>query len=293
MYKQQFLSELEKKLGGLPQEDIHERLNFYDESISDRMEEGLTEEEAVAAIGNADAIAAQIIAETPFARIAKVRLNSGDAKQADNARKVLVYVLDQALRLLHPFMPFVTEKLYQALPGSAETIMLQDWPVYTEAFNFAKEESDFEKIVALIKAVRTVRTDMNVHPTKRTHFIIETATPDAFASGIAFLEKFAFATEVTLVDKFEGDTNGMVQVITETARAFMPLMELIDRDKELARLNKELEACEKNIASINAKVGNENFVAKAPEKVVNDMREKLAAALQKKAGIEESIAALG
>ena len=85
----------------------------------------------------------------------------------------------------------------------------------------------------------------------------------------------------------------MVQVITETARAFMPLMELIDRDKELARLNKELEACEKNIASINAKVNNENFVSKAPEKVVNDMREKLAAAMQKKAGIEESIAALG
>ena len=228
-----------------------------------------------------------------FIEIAKVRLNSGDAKQADNARKVLVYVLDQALKLLHPFMPFVTEKLYQALPGSAETIMTQDWPVYTEAFRFEKEEADFEKIVALIKAVRTVRTDMNVHPTKRTHFIIETATPDAFASGISFLEKFAFATEVTLVEKFEGDTNGMVQVITETARAFMPLMELIDRDKELARLNKELEACEKNIASISAKVNNENFVSKAPEKVVNDMREKLAAALQKKAGIEESIAALG
>ncbi|MBQ8610693.1 MAG: valine--tRNA ligase [Oscillospiraceae bacterium] len=228
-----------------------------------------------------------------FIEIAKVRLNSGDARQADNARKVLVYVLDQALKLLHPFMPFVTEKLYQALPGSAETIMTQDWPVYTDAFNFEKEESDFEKIVALIKAVRTVRTDMNVHPAKRTSFIIETAAPDAFASGISFLEKFAFATEITLVDKFEGDTNGMVQVITETARAFMPLMELIDRDKELARLNKELEACEKNIASISAKVNNENFVSKAPEKVVNDMREKLAAALQKKAGIEESIAALG
>ncbi len=228
-----------------------------------------------------------------FIEIAKVRLNSGDPVQADNARKVLVYVLDQALKLLHPFMPFVTEKLYQALPGSAETIMTQDWPVYTDAFNFAKEEADFEKIVALIKAVRTVRTDMNVHPAKRTSFIIETAAPEAFASGISFLEKFAFATEVTLVDKFEGDTNGMVQVITETARAFMPLMELIDRDKELARLNKELDACEKNIASISAKVNNENFVSKAPEKVVNDMREKLAAALQKKAGIEESIAALG
>jgi valyl-tRNA synthetase len=211
-----------------------------------------------------------------FIEIAKVRLNSGDEKQADNARKVLVYVLDQALKLLHPFMPFVTEKLYQALPGSAETIMTQDWPVYSEAFRSEKEEADFEKIVALIKAVRTVRTDMNVHPTKRTHFIIETATPDAFASGIAFLEKFAFATEVTLVDKFEGDTNGMVQVITETARAFMPLMELIDRDKELARLNKEKARIEGEIARAQGKLNNAGFVAKAPAHLIEAEKEKLA-----------------
>ncbi len=228
-----------------------------------------------------------------FIEIAKVRLNSGDEAAADNARKVLVYVLDNALRLLHPFMPFVTEMLYQALPGAGETLMMSSWPVYDEAHSFPAEEADFEKIVALIKAVRTVRTDMNVHPTKRTSFIIETGCPDAFASGINFLQKFAFATDITLVEKYEGDTAGTVQVVTDSARAFLPLMELIDRDKELARLNKELEACEKNIASLEAKVNNESFVAKAPEKIVNDMRDKLAAALEKKSKILESLAALG
>ena len=228
-----------------------------------------------------------------YIEIAKIRLNGDDPAEAANARRVLVYVLDKALKLLHPFMPFVTEQLYQALPGSGETIMTQDWPVYDAAHDFKEDEADFEKIVALIKAVRTVRNDMNVHPSKRTHFIIETASPEAFNKGISFLEKFAFATGVELVAKYEGETAGTVQVVTENARAFLPLMELIDRDKELARLNKELEACEKNIASLSAKVGNESFVAKAPEKVVNDMRDKLAAALEKKTKILESLAALG
>ena len=228
-----------------------------------------------------------------YIEIAKVRLNGGDAQAADNARRVLVYVLDQALKLLHPFMPFVTEMLYQALPGSGETIMTQSWPVYDAAHDFKQEEADFEKIVALIKAVRTVRTDMNVHPTKRTRFIIETASPKAFEKGIAFLQKFAFATDITIVEHYAGDTAGSVQVVTDSARAFLPLMELIDRDKELARLNKELAACRQNIASLQAKVSNESFVAKAPEKVVNDMRDKLANALEKQAKIEESIAALG
>ena len=228
-----------------------------------------------------------------YIEIAKVRLNGGDAQAADNARRVLVYVLDQALKLLHPFMPFVTEMLYQALPGSGETIMTQSWPVYDAAHDFKQEEADFEKIVALIKAVRTVRTDMNVHPTKRTRFIIETASPKAFEKGIAFLQKFAFATDITIVEHYAGDTAGSVQVVTDSARAFLPLMELIDRDKELARLNKELAACRQNIASLQAKVSNESFVAKAPEKVVNDMRDKLANALEKQSKIEESIAALG
>jgi len=227
-----------------------------------------------------------------FIEIAKIRLNSGDEKAADNARRVLVYVLDKALKLLHPFMPFVTEKLYSALPGSAETIMTQDWPTYDVAHDFKDDEADFEKIMALIKAVRTIRTDMNVHPSKRTHFTIETGCPEAFRRGENFLQKFAFATGITLVEKFEGDTAGTVQVVTDSARAFLPLMELIDREKELTRLAKEKAACEKEIEMFSSKVNNEGFLAKAPEKVVNDMREKLARAQDKLKKVEESLAAL-
>ena len=174
-----------------------------------------------------------------FIEIAKPRLNSGDAEQADTARRVLVYVLDKALKLLHPFMPFITEELYQALPGSAETIMTQSWPTFDEAHNWADEEEAFEKVMDYIKAVRTMRTEMNVHPAKKTSMIIETADPAPFQSAEVYLAKFAFATDVTFTEKYEGSTDGMVQVSTHAARGFIPMMELIDRDKELARLNKE------------------------------------------------------
>ena len=174
-----------------------------------------------------------------FIEIAKPRLNSGDAEQADTARRVLVYVLDKALKLLHPFMPFITEELYQALPGSAETIMTQSWPTFDEAHNWADEEEAFEKVMDYIKAVRTMRTEMNVHPAKKTSMIIETSDPAPFQSAEVYLAKFAFATDVTFTGKYEGSTDGMVQVSTHAARGFIPMMELIDRDKELARLNKE------------------------------------------------------
>ena len=183
-----------------------------------------------------------------FIEIAKPRLNSGDAEQADTARRVLVYVLDKALKLLHPFMPFVTEELYQALPGSAETIMTQAWPTVDEAHNWPEEEEAFEKVMDYIKAVRTMRTEMNVHPAKKTSMIIETADATPFQNAQVYLAKFAFATEVTFTAKYEGSTDGMVQVSTHTARGFIPMMELIDREKELARLNKEKAKAEKELA---------------------------------------------
>ena len=191
-----------------------------------------------------------------FIEIAKPRLNSGDAEQADTARRVLVYVLDKALKLLHPFMPFITEELYQALPGSAETIMTQSWPTFDEAHNWADEEEAFEKVMDYIKAVRTMRTEMNVHPAKKTSMIIETADPAPFQSAEVYLAKFAFATDVTFTGKYEGSTDGMVQVSTHAARGFIPMMELIDRDKELARLNKEKAKAEKELAMFENQLNN-------------------------------------
>ena len=213
-----------------------------------------------------------------FIEIAKPRLNSGDAEQADTARRVLVYVLDKALKLLHPFMPFITEELYQALPGSAETIMTQSWPTFDEAHNWADEEEAFEKVMDYIKAVRTMRTEMNVHPAKKTSMIIETADAAPFRNAQVYLAKFAFATDVTFTEKYEGSTDGMVQVSTHAARGFIPMMELIDRDKELARLNKEKAKAEKELAMFENQLANPKFVERAPAALVEEIRAKMAAA---------------
>ena len=228
-----------------------------------------------------------------YIEIAKVRLNSTNPEEADNARKVLVYVLTQALKLLHPFMPFITEEIYRALPGTSETIMTEQWPVFTEELNYAAEEADFEKLMDYIKAVRTIRAEMNVHPAKRSSMIIETSETEAFRRGGDYLAKFAFATDVTLTEKYTGDTAGMVQVITHAARGFIPMMELIDREKELARLNKEKAGAEKEIGMFSRQLSNEGFVNKAPANVVEEIRQKLARAQEKLARVEESIAALG
>ena len=228
-----------------------------------------------------------------FIEIAKPRLNSGDAEQADTARRVLVYVLDKALKLLHPFMPFITEELYQALPGSAETIMTQSWPTFDEAHNWAEEEEAFEKVMDYIKAVRTMRTEMNVHPAKKTSMIIETADPAPFRNAEVYLAKFAFATDVTFTEKYEGSTDGMVQVSTHTARGFIPMMELIDREKELARLNKEKAKAEKELAMFGNQLNNPKFVERAPAALVEEIRAKRTNSQSKLANIEQSIKALG
>ena len=217
----------------------------------------------------------------------------GDAQQADTARRVLVYVLDKALKLLHPFMPFITEELYQALPGSAETIMTQSWPTFDEAHNWAEEEEAFEKVMDYIKAVRTMRTEMNVHPAKKTSMIIETADPAPFRNAEVYLAKFAFATDVTFTEKYEGSTDGMVQVSTHTARGFIPMMELIDREKELARLNKEKAKAEKELAMFENQLANPKFVERAPAALVEEIRAKRTNSQSKLANIEQSIKALG
>ncbi|MFI3169346.1 MAG: valine--tRNA ligase [Faecalibacterium sp.] len=228
-----------------------------------------------------------------YIEIAKTRLNSGDEAQADTARKVLVYVLSQALKLLHPFMPFITEELYLALPGSGETIMEQAWPTVDEAYNWPSEEEDFTKVMDYIKAVRAMRTEMNVHPTKKTSMTIETANAAPFEKGNVYLAKFAFATDVSFTDKYTGSTDGVVQVATHTARGFIPMMELIDREKELARLQKELQKTEKEMELFQKQLGNPKFVEKAPEALVAEIRGKFARSEEKQKNILEGIAALG
>ncbi|NLW80017.1 MAG: valine--tRNA ligase [Ruminococcaceae bacterium] len=225
--------------------------------------------------------------------IAKARMNGADAQSADTARRVLVWLLDGALKLLHPFMPFITEEIYRTLPGSAETIMMQPWPQWDAALDFAQEQKDFGEVIALVCAVRNARAEMQVHPAKRTSIIIESAQAAAFEAGKQVIQRLASADDVRCVAKYDGDTAGMVQVATPVARAFVPMLELIDRDKELARLQKELAAAEGEIKSLSGRLDNQGFIQKAPENVVQDIRDKLARAQEKKRNIEEGLAALG
>ena len=228
-----------------------------------------------------------------YIEMAKPRLYGEDEAQKANVRAILVHVLKNSMKLLHPFMPFITEELYQALPGSAETIMTQPWPTVDESHNWTAEEEAFEKVMDYIKAVRTMRTEMNVHPAKKTSMIIETADAAPFQSAQVYLAKFAFATDVTFTAKYEGGTDGMVQVSTHAARGFIPMMELIDREKELARLNKEKAKAEKELAMFENQLNNPKFVERAPAALVEEIRNKHAKSQDKLANIEQSIKALG
>ena len=227
-----------------------------------------------------------------YIEIAKTRLNSDDIETKHNVLRVLVYVMNGALKLLHPFMPFITEEIYQALPNNEGSIMMSEWPVYTEELNFEKEEKSLDRIFALAKEIRALRAQLGAHPTNKTHLIIETPHGDDFQQGLVFVEKFAFSKETQIVEKFEGDAKLYSQIVVEGARAFIPTGDLVDKDKETARLNKELAAVEKDIQIISGKLNNQGFMAKAPQAVVDQEKAKLENALSKKEKILESLSAL-
>ena len=225
-----------------------------------------------------------------YIELCKARLQAG-GEESLCAQKVLVYVMTNTLKLLHPFMPFITEEIWQALPHTGESIMISRFPEYSEALAFAEEERDFERVVDAIKAIRNARAEMNVPPSRKAKVYIGTPYAQTFAAGEKFLKRLAGASEVEIAPEFQMD--GAVSAVTDSARIFIPLSDLIDREKELARLNKELAACEKDISIISGKLGNEKFLAKAPEKIVEQEKEKLARAQERMANIQQSLKALG
>ncbi len=206
------------------------------------------------------------------------------------AQQVLVYVLSNTLKLLHPFMPFITEEIWQALPHEGPSIMVSPWPVYDKALDFAAEETEFERVMYAIKAIRNRRSEMNVPPSKKAHVFIVTEYPEAFEQGKLFFERLASAASVELVSEYTG--TDAVSVITESAKIYIPMQELVDTAKELERLNREKAACEKDIAFVSGKLNNAGFVAKAPAAVIEQEKVKLKAAQDKLANIVESISAL-
>ena len=225
-----------------------------------------------------------------YIEIAKIRLQSGEG--ADTAKAVLVYVLTDILKLLHPFMPFITEEIYQAIPHDTESIMISKWPEYDPTLSFADEEAQMEKIMDAIRAIRNRRAEMNIPPSKKSKVYVETAFSDVFAVGSEFIKRLAYASDVEIADAF-GDLGNTVTIVTNDAKIFIPLGDLVDFEAEAKRLQKELAAAEEKLAFINKKLDNPGFVNKAPEKVVQQNRDEAAKLMEKIANLRSSLENLG
>ncbi len=223
-----------------------------------------------------------------YIEIAKIRLNGECATAKATVKAVLVYVMSNTLKLLHPFMPFITEEIWQTLPHDGDSIMISEWPVFTDELSFKADETEMERVMTAIKAVRNRRAEMNVPPSKKAKIFIETSYEKTFSEGANFFVRLASASEVELVKGYENDE--AVAIITEDARLFIPMDELVDFKAELQRLEKEKAGVLKEIAFVSGKLNNEKFVAKAPAALVNEQREKLAKYNEKLAMLEESIA---
>ena len=228
-----------------------------------------------------------------YIELTKPRLNGEDAAAKESAQRVLLYVLTEILKLLHPFMPFITEEIWQALPHEGEALMIAEYPGFRQELCFPEDEVNFEMVMEAIKAVRARRAEMNVPPSRKSHLIIVTGKAKAFTEGEKFICKLAYASGIHVTDKLPESTEGMVSVITDNARMFMPMAELVDLEKERARMEKELANAKKQLDGQNAKLANENFVSRAPEHVVNLEREKKAKLEALIENLEDSLKKLG
>ena len=224
-----------------------------------------------------------------YIEIAKTRLQNGD----ENVQKVLCYVLSGAMQLLHPFMPFITETIWQALPHEGPSVMVSQWPEYLDTLHFAAEEAQMETLMNAVRAIRNRRSEMNVPPSKKAKVLVLTDKKDTFAAGAGFFPKLAYASDIELIDAVPEDAAKMASVVTGDAQLYMPMGDLIDFAAERARLEKEKAKVEDDIAFVMKKLDNPNFVGKAPEKVVAVEREKAEKLREHLAKLEESIAALG
>lgn len=206
-----------------------------------------------------------------YIELCKARLQS-EGETAQNARQVLIYVLDKILKLLHPFMPFITEEIWQTIPHDTEgkTVMLEKYPEYDPSLDFPSEAEEMMKVMEAITAIRTQRNEMNVPPSKKAKLFIATAIPETFSNGEQFFKKLASASEVEISDSF--DIDGAVTIVTSNAKIYIPMEELVDKEAELKRLNKELKQVEKMLAQDEGKLNNPGFMSKAPEKVIEKIK---------------------
>ena len=224
-----------------------------------------------------------------YIELTKPRIAAG-GESKETAQQVLVWAISGMLKLLHPFMPYITEEIWQTLNDGKSPIMLESFPVYDEKLNYSEDEAKFEKVISAIKAIRNRRTEMNILPSVKAKVFIETDEKELFKASEMFFVKLASASEIEVGDKF--DLPNAVTVVANGSRCFIPMDELVDKEKELARLNKEKAAVQKDIDFSGGKLNNPGFMAKAPEKQVEAEKAKLAKAQEKMAKILESIDAL-
>ena len=224
-----------------------------------------------------------------YIELTKTRLQGEDADSKVRAQQVLCYVLTQMLKLLHPFMPFITEEIWQALPHEGNFLMLSDWPQADPALSFPEEEKAMELVMDAIRAVRTRRSEMNVPPSKKAHLTVATAEEKVFVLGVPFLKRMAYASDVTIVPAGQSAGAGQVTVVTHVAQISMPLAELVDLEKEKARLEKELKKQSADLEKLNAKLNNPGFVNKAPEQVVAAEKERAVKLTELVSKLEEQL----
>ncbi len=225
-----------------------------------------------------------------YIELSKPSVSAG-GERGEAAQNVLAYVLREILKLLHPFMPFITEEIYSGLPGEEGNIMVKDYPVYSEELVFNAETADMQKVIDAIRAIRVRRSEMGVVPSRKAKVYIETKYKDAFALSASFFEKMASASAVEIVDSYEDDT--AVRIITDSATIHIPLADMVDFEAERKRLESELKAVEGEIARAEGKLANEGFVSRAPAAVVEGEKAKLEKYKEKKESILAAIAKLG
>ena len=225
-----------------------------------------------------------------YIELSKSRLYEKETDGARTAVAVLVHVLTETLKLLHPFMPFITEEIYQALPHDTESIMISAFPTENPAFNFKADEGAMASIIEVIRAIRNRRTEMNVAPSRHAKVALVTPHADVFAKAEPFFRRLAGASELSIVDSYDAD--GAVSIVTDAATVYMPLADIIDLDKERERLSSELAKMQNEIARLEGKLSNAGFVAKAPAAVVEGERAKLEKYKATKEGLEAELAKL-
>ena len=282
----------------LPAADKLEREDKWVLSKLNRLVKEVTENLDSFEIGVASAKVYDFIWDTYcdwYIELTKTRLNGTDEDAKLTAQNVLCYVLVTLLKLLHPFMPFITEEIYQALPkcdGAEDILMTAQWPEYTEALSFPAEESAMEAVMDLIRAIRARRAEMNVPPSKKAELMIVTDQAEPYQQGLHFIQRLAYASNVTFPEIAPADVTGLVSVVTHDATAYLPLSELVDLAAERERIAKELEKAKNGLRITEGKLANEKFVAHAPENVVNAEREKVAKYQELIAKLEESAKAM-